>query len=174
MPKTREQKDVLVKELTERLKRATSLVFADYRGLPVKDVTVFRALCRKEGVDYLVIKKTLLAKALAAASYAGIDARSVEGELAVTMGYGDEVAPAKIVAQFGKTHPLKITGGVLEHRMISASDTAALALLPSRLELLAKLVGTVQAPISGFVNVLAANMRGLVNTLTAIREKKPA
>ena len=85
------------------------------------------------------------------------------------------MAPAKILEQFSKTNgAVKIIGGVIERKFITAAEVIALAKLPSKQELLAKLVGTINAPISGFVNVLAGNLRGFVQVLNAIKDQKTA
>jgi large subunit ribosomal protein L10 len=89
------------------------------------------------------------------------------------MAFGsDEVAPAKILVDFAKGKEMKIYGGLLEGKFITAAKVKELAGLPSKLELIALTVRTIQAPISGFVNVLAGNLRGLVNVLKAVKESK--
>jgi len=103
----------------------------------------------------------------------GIKIREIEGEIATVFGYEDEVAPAKILDEFKKSHEsVELMGGVLEDRFIDAEKVKALAKLPSKPELYAKIVGSLNAPISGFVNVLAGNLRGLVTVLKAIGDKK--
>jgi len=103
-----------------------------------------------------------------------VDEKGLDGKLAVVFGYQDEVTPAKVVNEFIKTNEanLQINGGILENRFISKEQVISLAKLPSKLELLSKLVGTINAPVSGFVNVLAGNLRGFVTVLKAIEEKK--
>ena len=146
-----------------------SAVFFNYFGLPVKEINLLRNDCRKENIGYKVAKKTLLKKVLAEKGY---DA-DLSGEVAVLFGRQDEVAPAKVIAAFAKTHDkAKIVGGVLEGQFITADKVKALSRLPSKQELLAKVVGSIASPLSGFVNVLQGNLRGLVYTLNAIKEKK--
>ena len=146
-----------------------SAVFFNYFGLPVKEINLLRNDCRKENIGYKVAKKTLLKKVLAEKGY---DA-DLSGEVAVLFGRQDEVAPAKVIAAFAKTHDkAKIVGGVLEGQFITADKVKALSRLPSKQELLAKVVGSIASPLSGFVNVLQGNLRCLVYTLNAIKEKK--
>jgi len=103
-----------------------------------------------------------------------LDPRKFEGRVAVVFGYEDEVAPAKIVAEFQKEHEDKVgfIAGILENKLLNAEEVSALSKLPSKRELYAKIVGSINAPVSGFVNVLAGNIRGLVNVLKAVEEKK--
>ncbi len=173
MAKSRKQKEVTLAELVEALGNAKSVVFADFKGLAVKDATDFRNKARKENVGVLVAKKTLMRLAFKNAGYEGVDPSSLDGALVMVTGFEDEVAPAKLVAEFSKEHEaLKIVAGVLERKLVDANAIKALAKLPSKQELLAKLVGSLNAPVSGFVNVLAGNLRGLVNVLNAVKDQK--
>lgn len=173
MPKTRQQKEKTVKELADGLKRAKSVVFTSFSGLSVADSRDLRNKLRNEQVEFEVSKKTLLKKALSGRELEISAIDELKGNIGVAFGLADEVAPAKIIAAFNKAHDqLKIEGGILENKFLSREKIKELALLPSKLELLAKLVGTIKAPISGFVNVMAGNLRGLVNVLNAIKEKK--
>lgn len=175
MAKTRKQKEATLSELTEQLARAKSVVFADVRGLNVADTTAFRRKARKEQVGVTVAKKTLMRLALKDAGFDGIDPNALEGSMAMVIGFEDEVAPAKLVAEFGKDHEaLKIVAGVLERKLVDAGSVKALAKLPSKPELIAKAIGSIRAPLSGMVNVLSGNLRGLVNVMNAIKDQKAA
>ncbi len=174
MPKTREQKEMTAARLADMLRGAKSVVFAKYEGLPVKDIETLRRQAKEQGVVYTVVKKTLLRRALQAVGFA-VDPKAFDGNFATVVGKTDEVTPAKLVAAFAKEHEaMKIAGGVFEGKAMDAAGMVALAKLPTKKELLGSLVGTLQAPVSGFVNVLAGNLRGLVTVLGAIREKKTA
>lgn len=169
---TKQQKEVIVKALAEKLKNSKAVVFSDYKGLKVKDMTVLRRDLRAEGVDLQVLKKTLINIALKDAGIE-MDAKALEGQVAVAISSRDEVAAAKIIAKLAKANEnLKIVGGILGTKELSVAEVDALAKLPSKEELLSKLVWTLNAPASGFVNVLAGNMRGLVTALQAISEVK--
>ena len=172
MPKTRQQKKEVLKQLVDCIKGCKSLVVTDYTGLNVADSEELRGKCRAEDVEFLAVKKTLLRKAL---DEAGYDAGNLdlEGSIAVAFSHDDEVAPAKILHEFSKEHEqLQLRGGVLEGNIVGLEKVQAFAVLPSKPELYAKVVGSLNAPVSGFVNVLAGNVRGLVNVLNAIKDTK--
>ena len=173
MPKTKEQKKKIIEDLTDELKEFKSLVFVDYKGLTVKDASDIKKLCKKQKVDYVVAKKTLIKLALEKAGIKDIDVKQLSGNIALVIGFEDEIAPAKIVGKFAKDHEsLKMLGGIMESKFIDLNQVIALSKIPSKLELLSKLVGSINAPVSGFVNVLAGNLRGLVQVLNSIKEQK--
>ena len=123
-------------------------------------------------MGFIASKKTLLKRALEQAGLE-VDTKAFEGGVGVFCGNEDEVAPSKIVAGFAKDHEvMTIFGGILEGTFIEEGKIKELSKLPSKQELYAKLVGTINGPVSGFVNVLAGNMRGLVNVLNGIKEQK--
>lgn len=174
MAKTKQQKEVTLNDLSLRIGQAKSLVFANFQGLKVKESDELRALCRGQNVGYFIAKKTLVTKALKERGWT-VNAKAFDGGVSILFGNEDEVAPAQIAANFAKTHEtMKLFGGVLEGAYIDGAKVAELAKLPSKRELLGRLVGTLNAPVSGFVNVLAGNLRGLVTVLSAIKDKKPA
>lgn len=169
---TKEQKKSIVKDLAEKLKNSKAVVFSDYKGLPVKDMMALRRELKKEGVDLKVAKKTLIKLALKDAGFE-IDAKKFEGQLALAISAEDEVVAAKIIAKTAKANEnIKMVGGILGTKELSASEVKALSLIPSKQELLAKLVGSINAPVSGFVNTLAGNVRGLIQVLKAVSEVK--
>jgi len=173
MAKTKQRKESEVKVLADNLAAAKGVVFINFSGLKVKDATAVRNTCRKEGIDYIVAKKTLLKRAMKDAGLESVDVSGLGGEIAVVTSATDEVAPAKMIAKFAKDFEvLKFVAGILDKKLIDDKATINLSQLPSKLELLAKLVGTLQAPVSGFVNVLQGNLRGLVYVLKAVGEKK--
>lgn len=173
MPKSREQKRTMLIGLTEKVGRSKSVVFATYNALGVKDTEELRKLLRAEDSELLVTKKTLLSIALKDNNIEA-DIKPFDGQVATILSYSDEVAAAKILGAFQKTHKDKVdfAGGVLEGKYIDKNNVIALSVLPSKLELYARLVGTMNAPISGFVNVMAGNIRGLVNVLNAVKDSK--
>ena len=172
MAVTRKAKEEILAELEKQLEGAKSIVFADYRGTTVKKIDELRGNFRKENVQTKVAKITLIKKALAKS---GIDASNLDFKTPVALAISkeDEVAPARILSNFAKENSnVQILLGIMDNKIISAKEVAALAALPSKHELHAKLVGTIAAPISGFVNVLAGNLRSLVYVLSAIQEAK--
>jgi len=173
MPKTRSQKELIIKELAEKLAKYKSVVFADYKGLTVSESSEIRKLCKAQKAEYFVAKKTLIKKALEVAKLKDIEIKGLQGNVALIIGFEDEVAPAKLVATYGKEHQnLKLLGGIMEDKYMDLSQVTFLSQIPSKIELLSKLVGSLNAPVSGIVNVLAGNLRGLVNALNAIKNQK--
>lgn len=168
---TKDQKKNLVKDLTEKIKTAKSVVFADFRGLKVKDLSELKKELRKSNASFKVAKKTLMKIAFKDAGI-NFDPEKLEGQIAVSLS-DDEVSAAKTINMFSrKNENIKIVGGFVGKKEMSIEEIITLAKLPSREELLAKLVGTINAPVSGFVNVLAGNLRGLVQVLKAVSESK--
>jgi large subunit ribosomal protein L10 len=173
MQQNKQQKEALVAEVSEKAKQSKSLVFADYKGVTVKDLTSIRKELAKSGSSWQVLKKTLLNIALKNAGIE-VDARALGGQIGVAFSH-DEVAAAKVLADFTKANKettLKIEGGALGSKSLSSDEVVALSKLPTQDELRAKLVGTLQAPIASFVRVLSGNLSGLVQVLKAIEEKK--
>ncbi|MBI2436969.1 MAG: 50S ribosomal protein L10 [Candidatus Magasanikbacteria bacterium] len=172
MAKSKQSKEASMQSLIQGLKTAKSAVFANFQGLKVSESEELRAKCIAQNITYFASKKTLLKRALKDLEL-DVDTKVFEGGVAVVLGNEDEVAPAQIIANFAKDHELvKLFGGVLEGKFIDSAKVVELSKLPSKQELYAKLVGTMNAPVSGFVNVLAGNLRGLVRVLSAIQETK--
>jgi len=172
MPKSKQQKQEIVDALAQKLGRMKSVVFTSVSGYTMSDADTLRKKGAAEGVDFLVTKKTLLVRALEKNNIP-LTKDLVEGSILTAIGYKDEVAPAKIIKAFSKDREgIKMVAGILEGSFVDAQAVKQLADLPSRQELLAKLVGSLNAPASGFVNVLVGNVRGLVRVLSAIQETK--
>jgi len=171
MPKSKAKKQEELAIVQSKVSTSKGVVFTADHGLTVKDSEDLRRKLRAEQAGFQGIKKTLLLKALADAK---IEADlSGTGNVAVAYSETDAVAPARIVQSIAKGNDrLIILGGLLDGMFITKEKVIALAKLPSRDELLAQTVGTLQAPISGFVRVLAGNIRGLVNVLQAVKDKK--
>ncbi len=173
MPKI-EQKQMVVEEIFQKLDESMLVIFADYRGLTVEEMTELRNKLRAPGVEIKVLKNTMLRFALQKAGY-GDTAGQITGPNAVIFSKDDPVAPAKTLFDFAKTHKnLEIKLGILEGQTISAAKLKALADLPPREVLIATVLGTMQAPITSFVRVLNANLTGLVRALDQVREQKQA
>lgn len=172
MAKTRQQKEQTIEDLVNQIKTTKAAVFANFQGLSVPESDELRGKCREANVTYTATKKTLLGKALSEAGM-DVDTKTFQGGIAAMFGTDDEVAPAQIVANFAKGHEVvSIFGGILEGQYIDAAKVTELSKLPSKHQLYAKLVGTLNAPVSGFVNVLSGNLRGLLNVLNGIKEGK--
>lgn len=175
MAKTREKKNQEVADLIEAARHAKGVVFANFAGLTVGEVSDLRRQCRAAGVTYVVAKKTLLRRAF---QEVGIEAnpREIPGNVAVVFGQVDEVAPARVVNAFMKGHDrLQFSGGLMAipggWQLLSVADVKGLAMLPSKEELIAKLVGSLASPLRGMVGVLSATPRAFIQTLSAISTK---
>jgi large subunit ribosomal protein L10 len=172
VPKTREQKENLVKSLEEKFAKAKSAVLINYKGLKVKETEELREKVRTIQAEMNVTKNTLVKIAIKKSGIE-ISEEILDQPLAIAFSYVDEVAPAKEIHLYGKEHEaLEILGGILEHQFISADDVRKLAQLPSREELYAKTVGSIASPLSGMVNVLQGNIRGLVSVLSQYSQSK--
>lgn len=172
---SRVAKEKAVDTLSGELGRIKLAVMTDYRGLTVREVEELRAVLRDEGISYRVTKNTLLR--LAAKNnpaLADIAPTSFTGPMALAMGFDDEVAAARVIFQYSKTHQaLEIVGGITgEGQLLTAVQVKALATLPSREQLIAQVVGTIAAPLTGFVGVMSGNVRSIINVLNALSEAK--
>ncbi len=171
---TREAKEQAVTKLTDELGRIKLAVMTDYRGLTVAEVEELRGLLRAEGMTYRVTKNTLLRIATGGnKAFAELDPSKFMGPMALAMGFDDEVAPARVIFQYAKTHDsLAIVGAITgDGQLLSVAQVKALALLPTRDQLIGQLVGTIAAPLTGFVGVLGGNVRSIVNVLNALAEQ---
>ncbi|MBC3795734.1 50S ribosomal protein L10 [Acetobacterium paludosum] len=173
MPKI-EIKQVVVQEIAEKFRNAQTAILVDYRGLNVEEVTELRAKARAAGIDYKVYKNSMMRFAAKETGYEGL-LDVLVGPTAVAFCDTDPVAPAKLLNDFAKLHKaLEIKAGMVDGKCLDVKGVEALAELPSREVLVARVLGGLNAPISGFVNVLNGNMRGLVVALNAIAEQKQA
>jgi large subunit ribosomal protein L10 len=171
MPNIRNQE--MVKILAEKFKNMKGMILTEYHGLTVEEISELRSKLRPFNSEYAVVKNTLSDIAL---KEAGIEPENnFLGPTAIVIENGDIVFPAKALIDFAKTHvKLKIKSAYLEGKFVNASVVEQLSKLPSREILIAKVLADMNAPISGFVNVLAANIRGLVTVLDAISKKQAA
>lgn len=171
MPKI-EQKQQIVKEIEQKLNDATLVVFTDYRGTTVKEITGLRDSLRVPGVTFEVLKNTMTEFALQNVGLPEM-ADKIAGPNAVMFSNDDPVGPVKTLYEFiKKTKKMEVKIGILEGQVIGPEKIKALADLPSREALVAQVLGTMQAPITSFVYVLNANLTGLVRALDQIREAK--
>lgn len=175
MAKTRAQKTEEVGRSVESLGAAKSIVMADITKLKVGHATELRRRARAEKIKTITLKKTLLRRALKEAKVEGVDEAALKGGVTLFYGLGDEIAPAKVLAEFAKTHEnIAILGGLLEAKWLTTADIKALAQLPSKEQLIAQVVGSIRAPLSGLVGVLSGNLRSLMQVLNAVKDAKSA
>lgn len=170
----KESKGNVVSELSELLNSSKATFLADYRGMDVEAVNKLRGELRLLGVDYRVAKNTLLRIAAKGTGAECLEPH-LQGPTAVAFARDDIAAPAKVLAELAKVSKFfELKGGVMDGKLLSVEDIKALADLPSREVLLAKVLGSISAPATNFVGVLAAVPRSLVQVLAAIQEQKAA
>jgi len=168
----RQEKERLVEELHEKFKEVKALILTDFTGLEVAQLNKLRRRLQEQGIEYRVVKNTLLHLASRDTALEVL-AEHFVGPNAIVLSYDDPVVAAKAVADFRKEEPdLEIKAGFVEGRVLGAEEIRALATLPSRDVLLAKLLGILKAVPSRLVGVLSAPMRELVGVLTAIKDEK--
>lgn len=156
-----EMKSAVVSEIVEKLEKASSVIVVDYKGLTVEQVTDLRSQMREAGVDYKVYKNTLVRRAandVEGEAYKNFNDELLVGPNAIAFGYDDPVAPARILKGFMDKNPNKITlkMGVVEGEYYDEAKIVSLAEIPSREVLIAKLLGSLKAPMSNFVYMLDA------------------
>jgi large subunit ribosomal protein L10 len=166
-----EQKQAMVSEVSARLAKAQAVIVAEYRGLDVGRVTQLRSKARKSGLYLRVLKNTLARRAVQ-----GTPFEKLSEQLVGPLMYGiadDPVAGAKVLAEFAKDNEqFVIKAGAMQNAVMSAKDVKALALLPSRDELLAKLMGTMQAPVAKLVRTMNEVPGKFVRTLAALLDQR--
>lgn len=157
MRKALEVKSLVVSEIVEKLNNSSSVVVVDYKGLTVAEVTELRKVMREAGVDYKVYKNTLVRRAAQEVGIEQFNDELLVGTNAIAFGYEDPVAPARILKKFIETHPkMKLKMGVVEGEFYDEAKIMELANIPSREELIAKLLGSLKAPVSNFVYLVDA------------------
>ena len=166
-----EQKQAVVAEVSKQLAQAQAVILAEYRSIPVKDMTELRRKARGSGVYLRVLKNTLARRAVADTPFKGLSEKMV-GPLAYGIS-SDPVAAAKVLQEFAKDNEkFVIKGGAMPNVVMSAREVADLAKMPSRRELLTTLVATMQAPIAKFVRTLNEVPGKFARTLAAVRDQK--
>ncbi|EGY80792.1 50S ribosomal protein L10 [Peptoniphilus indolicus ATCC 29427] len=162
----------LVDEIKGKIESAQSIVLVNYRGLTVEEVTELRSKYREANVEYKVYKNTMMRRAFEELGQTEISEYLV-GPSAIAFSLEDPVSAAKVTAEFAKEHEaFEIKSGIVDGKLISKEEVEGLAKLPSKEVLVAKLLGSMNSPIQGLVNVLNGNIRGLAVVLNAIAEKK--
>jgi large subunit ribosomal protein L10 len=169
----KEDKQQVVAEMHDKLQRAQAAFLTDFRGMNVEKASELRNELRKAGVEYKVVKNTLLELASRETDKTSLTPH-FKGPTAIALTYSDPVAAAKVLSKFAKEQQatFKLKAGVLAGKPLSVQDIQSLADLPSREVLIAKMLGTLQAPTTNFVGVLAAVPGSFVRVLNAIKNNK--
>jgi len=162
----REKKEQIVNKLAENLSRSTMVVITNYQGATAKQMNDLRKTLADTGVEYHVVKNTLLRFALEKTGKAGVSSL-IDGPIALAFGYDDVLAPVKALSQHIKSAALSVTlrGGMLGERVLAASEIMDLANLPPREVLIAKLIWQMQAPVLNLNNILSAPLQRLLLVL---------
>ena len=151
-----EQKKAVVAELVDKIRRATSGVLVQYQGITVENDTKMRAAFRKAGVDYMVIKNTLIGRACDEVGY-GAMKEKLNGMTAIAISYDDPIAPAKIAKEYAdKVETFEIKGGFIDNGVVDVDAVMALAEIPSKEVLIAKFLGSIKSPIYKLAYALQA------------------
>ena len=160
--------------IKEKIDKAQVAVVSEYTGLSVEEITKLRRELQKEGGDYMVTKNTLAKIAIKGTPYEVL-AETLKGPIAIAFGFTDQVAPAKVLSKFIKdTKKGEIIAAAMDGQLMSAEEAKALANLPSREELYAKMLGCINSPASGIANSVNAVMSSRVRAVAAVRDQKSA
>lgn len=170
MALTKEKKESIIKDIESKIEKQKSIVFMDFAGVKVKDLSALRNSLKKAKNELRVAKKTLMGIAFKNKNI-DVNAKEMAGEIGIVFGYEDEVSGAKLVNQFIKTSPnAKIVGGYIDNKFYNSVDMTKIAELPGKEQLIGSLLGTLNAPTSNFVGVLGGNLRKLVFVLSQIKK----
>jgi len=165
MALTKEQKQKVLDDLKEKIAKQKAMLLVGITGLKVKDIADLRRKLKVADGSLKVAKKTLIERVLKE-NKLDFDKKDYTEELALAFSFKDEILPAKTVYEFSETNPeLKILGGFFEGKFLESEKVIELAKLPTKEQLLARLVGSISAPMSNLVSVLEANIKGLITVL---------
>ena len=171
---TKAFKSEKISQMKEKIEKAKVAIVTDYKGLSVEEITKLRRLIQKEDADYMVTKNTLAKIAVKGTEYEVL-ADSLTGPVAIAFGFDDQVAPAKALAKFIKeTKKGEILAAAMDGKLLSAAEAKALATLPSKHEIYAKMLGCINSPASGIANSINAVMSQLTRAMAAVRDQKAA
>ena len=165
-------KSKVVAELQEKIEKSNVVLIADYLKFSVKDITILRKALRKEESELTVVKNSLLERALSGAGYDNLK-EYLKGSTVLLLGYKDAVTPIKVFVKFIKDNDKgDIRAGIVDKGVFKKAELNEIAKLPSKDELIGKVVGGFKSPLFGLVNVLQGPIRKLVYALNEIKEKK--
>jgi large subunit ribosomal protein L10 len=172
MPTNKEAKAEVVSDIRRKLEKSSGVVIVEYAGMNVLEVTDLRNQLRKVKVEYKVLKNTLVDRAANELSITGLEP-FLKGTTAVAFGYEDPTMPAKVLTEYAKkSGKLHIKCGLVDRKLVKANEVEALAKIPAKEVLIAKLLGSLNAPASNLVGILNGPARALVCALKAIQDQK--
>lgn len=171
---TKAFKENKIESIKEKISKAKVAIVTEYRGLSVEEITKLRRALQQEEGDYTVTKNTLAKIAVKGTDYE-ILTDSFKGPIALALGFNDQVAPAKVLTKFiSEVKKGEIIAAALDGKLLSASEAKALATLPSRDEIFAKMLGCINSPASGIANATNGVLTQLVRAMAAVRDTKTA
>lgn len=171
---TKAFKSEKISQMKEKIEKAKVAIVSDYKGLSVEEITRLRREIQKEDGDYMVTKNTLAKIAIKGTDYEVLT-DALTGPVAIAFGFEDQVAPAKALAKFIKESKKgEILAAALDGKLLSADEAKALATLPSKQEIIAKMLGCINSPASGIANSINAVMSSLTRAVAAVRDQKSA
>ena len=171
---TKAFKSEKIDAIKSKVEKAQVALVTEYKGLTVEEITNLRRELQKQGGDYMVTKNTLTKVAVKGTDYEALT-DLMKGPIAIAFGFEDQVSPAKIVSKFSKdTKKGEILGAVMEGNLLSASEAKALANLPSKEELYAKMLGSINSPATGITLGINGVMAALTRAVAAVRDQKAA
>lgn len=163
-----------ISQMKEKIEKAKVAIVTEYKGLSVEEITKLRRALQKEDGDYMVTKNTLAKIAVKGTEYEVLT-DAFTGPIAVAFGYEDQVSPAKALSNFIKEAKKgKILAAAMDGKLLSAEEAKALANLPTKQEIYAKMLGCINSPASGIANSVNAVLSQLTRTMAAVRDKKTA
>jgi len=172
MPKPK--KTEIINAVGDKFAKAKGTYFTDYKGMNVDQMNELRGEFFEADIDYKIVKKTLTKRAAKEAGYNEIDGL-IDGQMGIAFSYEDPVIPAKVISSFLKKNKLespRITGCIFEGQYFGPERMPEIKNLPSRDELMGKLMGTLNAPLGNLVNILQSSLSNLVGALNALKDKK--
>lgn len=169
---TKAFKEDKVSQMKEKVDKAQVAIVTEYKGYTVEEITNLRRALQKEDGDYMVTKNTLAKLAIKGTPFEVL-ADSLKGPIAIAFGFGDQVAPAKALSKFIKdTKKGEILAAAMDGKLMTAKEAQALANLPSKAEIYAKMLGCINSPASGIVGGINGVMSALVRAVAAVRDQK--
>lgn len=171
---TKAFKEDKIAKIKEKIDKAQVAILTEYRGMSVEEITKLRRALQKDGGDYMVTKNTLAKLAVEGTAYAVL-AEKLDGPSAIAFGFNDPVSPAKALAKFIKESKKGvIVAAALDGKLLDAKEVEALAKLPSKEEIYAKMLGCVNSPATGIVGSINAVMAQLTRAMAAVKDQKTA
>ncbi len=173
MALTRKQKEDQVKDLTDKMKNASSVIFTHYIGLTVSSVTKLRGQLRKENAEMQVAKKSLIQLAAKAANAPEVSDDMLPGPVACIFSFKEPTSGANVTFKFGKDNPqIKLIGGIFDGKILSATEATAMATIPSKLQLIGMFMSMCNAPLTQFASAISSPLTGFARALSEVAKKK--